>query len=136
MDDLFNRVARRRSRAQPGSTAAGVGRRRRRGQQGFTLIELLVVIAVLAVLAGIVIFNVAGVNQRGSLAACQTDLKSVQTASDAYYNDQSPHAYPGSLDALVPAYLHTKPPATEIGTVSFNTDGHGTVTSSVAGCTL
>jgi prepilin-type N-terminal cleavage/methylation domain-containing protein len=95
MDNLYNRTA----------------RRRRTGQQGFTLIELLVVIAVLAVLAGIVIFNVTGVTNRGNLAACQTDLKSVQTASDAYYNDH-PGTYPADITALVPGYLHTAPTST------------------------
>jgi general secretion pathway protein G len=113
MDNLYNITA----------------RRRRKGQQGFTLIELLVVIAVLAVLAGIVIFNVTGVATRGATAACKTDLKTIQTASDAYRTDLG--SYPGSVGALVPAYLHTTP--TDVGTVSW--DANGTVTSSVAGCT-
>lgn len=73
MDNTFNRVA----------------RRRRRGQGGFTLIELLVVIAVLAILAAIVIFNVVGVTNRGSKSACDTDAKTIQTAVDAYINDNS-----------------------------------------------
>jgi prepilin-type N-terminal cleavage/methylation domain-containing protein len=119
MDNVYNRVS----------------RRRRRGQGGFTLIELLVVIAVLAVLAGIVIFNITGVANRGKLAACQTDLKSVQTAVDAYYNDNG-SAYPpvagllANPGPLVPAYLHTVP--TSVGTVGI--DLSGTVTSSVPGC--
>ena len=79
MDGLYNRVA----------------RRRRRGQSGFTLIELLVVIAVLAILATIVIFNVTGVVNRGTTAACVTDLKTVQTASDAYYSDNSKYPTAG-----------------------------------------
>ena len=82
MDGVFNRVA----------------RRRRSGQRGFTLIELLVVIAVLAILAAIVIFNVVGVANRGKTAACQTDLKSIQTAVDAYYNDHT--AYPTTGGAV------------------------------------
>ena len=111
MDNLYNRVS----------------RRRREGQSGFTLIELLVVIAVLAILATIVIFNVVGVTNRGSSSACQTDVKSIQTAMDAYYNDQTPpswgSAFPAGtvsnsgtatdpfpeFDALVPTYLHTNP---------------------------
>jgi general secretion pathway protein G len=109
-----------------------VARRRRRGQEGFTLIELLVVIAVLAILAAIVIFNVTGVSNRGSLAACQTDLKTIQVASDAFYNDQTPHAYPGSVGALNPTYLHSTP--TDVGTVTW--DANGTVHSDIAGCTL
>jgi prepilin-type N-terminal cleavage/methylation domain-containing protein len=107
MDNLYTRVS----------------RRRRRGQEGFTLIELLVVIAVLAVLAGIVIFNVTGVTNRGNLAACQTDLKSVQTASDAYYNDHAA-TYPANVAALVPTYLHTAPTST--GAVTWTS---GTVTA-------
>ncbi len=60
--------------------------RRKRGQRGFTLIELLVVIAVLGVLAAIVIFNVTGVKNKGSNAACATDTASMQTAVDAALN--------------------------------------------------
>jgi prepilin-type N-terminal cleavage/methylation domain-containing protein len=109
-----------------------VSRRRRRGQGGFTLIELLVVIAVLAVLAGIVIFNVAGVANRGASSACATDTKSVQTASDAYYNDhtqqyavgQATSAGTVDIAALVPAYLHTAPGNGETFTY---TDPSGTV---------
>jgi prepilin-type N-terminal cleavage/methylation domain-containing protein len=124
MDDLYNRVA----------------RRRHSGQQGFTLIELLVVIAVLAVLAGIVIFNVTGVSNRGALSACQTDTKSVQTASDAYYADNSQKYPVGALGGpetagtsvtigdLVPTYLHTAPGNGETFTY---TDGSGTVGGSV-----
>ncbi|MGH7687165.1 MAG: type II secretion system protein [Candidatus Dormibacteria bacterium] len=116
MDDLYNRVA----------------RRRVRGQSGFTLIELLVVIAVLAVLALIVIFNVAGVFNRGASSACATDAKSVQTASDAYYNDNN-QKYPSATDTsagtvdltkLVPVYLHTTPGNGEVFTF---TNPNGTV---------
>jgi prepilin-type N-terminal cleavage/methylation domain-containing protein len=109
MDNVYKRVA----------------RRRRRGQEGFTLIELLVVIAVLAILATIVIFNVTGVTNRGQVAACQTDLKTVQTASDAYYSDNQ--AYPASVAALSPIYIHIVP--TDLGTVTINSDGHGLVKS-------
>ena len=110
MDDLYNRVA----------------RRRHRGQKAFTLIELLVVIAVLAVLAAIVLFNVTGVVQRGNTAACETDLKTVQTASDAYYSDNS--TYAANVAALQPTDIHTIP--IDLGTVVINSDGHGLVTSS------
>jgi prepilin-type N-terminal cleavage/methylation domain-containing protein len=107
-----------------------MSRRRRRGQGGFTLIELLVVIAVLAVLAGIVIFNVTGVANRGKSSACATDKQSIQTAVDAYNNDKS--SYPtagggaGTVDsALVsPTYLHTFP--TE---QAWAIDASGTVTN-------
>jgi prepilin-type N-terminal cleavage/methylation domain-containing protein len=96
MDDVYNRVA----------------RRRRRGQGGFTLIELLVVIAVLAVLAAIVIFNVTGVNKAGAQAACNTDVQTVQTAVDTFYNNNN-NTYPTTVGQLVPAIIHTAPPATD-----------------------
>ena len=89
------------------------------------LIELLVVIAVLAILAAIVIFNVVGVSNRGKSSACDTDSKSVQTASDAYYNDHN-KVYPAVIGDLVPAYLHTLP--TNLTVTSFNSDGSGTIT--------
>ena len=90
---------------------------------GFTLIELLVVIAILGILAAIVIFNVTGVTQRGSAAACKTDLSTVQSASDAYYSDHGTYAIPApgtppattatlASPSLVPAYIHTWPSET------------------------
>jgi general secretion pathway protein G len=112
------------------TTINRVSRRRRRGQGGFTLIELLVVIAVLAVLAAIVIFNVTGVINRGNSSACATDLKTVQTASDAYRNDNGAYATTGGgagtlLSAsLAPTYVHTFP--TE---KTWTIDATGTVTN-------
>ena len=114
MDDLFNRVA----------------RRRRGGQRGFTLIELLVVIAVLAILAAIVIFNVTGVANRGSSASCATDLKTVQTASDAYYNANGSYATTGGAagtltqSLLQPTYMHSWP-----SEQTWAIDATGTVTN-------
>jgi general secretion pathway protein G len=87
-------------------------RARRKGEQGFTLIELLVVIAVLAVLAAVVIFNVTGVKNSGSAAACSTDVKSVQSAVDSAINDGKTIAaadLTGTWSTLVPAYLHSIP---------------------------
>lgn len=92
-----------------------------------TLIELLVVIAVLGILAAIVIFNVTGLTGRGSSAGCATDLESVQTSAQAFYYDHG-NMWPSTLNDLVPQYLHTVP--TDLGTVTFNADGHGLVTSS------
>jgi general secretion pathway protein G len=109
-----------------------MSRRRRRGQGGFTLIELLVVIAVLAVLAGIVIFNVTGVANRGKSSACATDKQSLQTAVDAYNNDKGSYPSDGaglvSQTDLVPTYLHTWP--TEQPAVTWTIDNTtGTVTT-------
>jgi general secretion pathway protein G len=105
-----------------------VARRRHAGETGFTLIELLVVIAVLAVLAAIVVFNVTGVTDKGKTSSCKTDLHTLQTASDTYYNQVG--TYPAAFTDLVPAYLHTAP--TDLGTVTWGTVANsGLVTSSL-----
>ena len=118
MDNLYNRVSRQR---QP-------------GQKGFTLIELLVVIAILAILAAVVIFNIVGVTNRGKTSACATDVKTVLSAADAYYNDNN-QTYPGSPlnlasgGPIVPKYLHTT--STNVGAVTI--DANGTTSSSICG---
>lgn len=54
-------------------------------QDGFTLIELLIVIVILGVLAGIVVFAVGGITDRGDTAACKSDKKTLEVAQEAYY---------------------------------------------------
>jgi len=108
-----------------------VQRRGRRAQSGFTLIELLVVIAILGVLAGIVVFNVAGVTNRGSTAACNTDKSTVQAAEDAYRSDHSfANGSPGapvSVTTLFNAgYLHSDPSVSG-ACASISVDGSGNV---------
>jgi general secretion pathway protein G len=103
--------------------------RGRAAEQGFTLIELLIVIAVLGILAAIVIFNVTGVTNKGDTAKCNTDLKTVQTASDAYFNDHGSYGVkstdPTQLDpSLFGAYIHSWP--TE---KTWTIDGNGTITN-------
>jgi type II secretion system protein G len=95
---------------------AVIQRPRRAGERGFTLIELLVVIAVLAILAAIVLFNVVGVSNRGKSSSCKTDVATLQSAVDAYYNDKGdfPAGDRGDAAAMIsdltsasPPYLHT-----------------------------
>jgi len=86
-------------------------RQARRTDDGFTLIELLIVIVILGVLAGIVVFSVRGITDRGATAACKANSSSVATAVEAYYAKNN--AYPtqdsdltgsgGFLKAPVPA---------------------------------
>jgi len=76
---------------------------------GFTLIELLIVIVILGVLAGIVVFSVNFIQNRGTQAACRTQLKNVQTAVEAYYADQG--KYPDGLGDLSPKYVKSDPVA-------------------------
>src|ERR671930_383314 len=86
----------------------------RRNESGFTLIELLIVIVILGVLAGIVVFAVSGINDRGETAACDSDVKTLEVAVEAYYAKNN--AYPGSLTALKTAGLLHSDKALKSGT--------------------
>lgn len=55
--------------------------------EGFTLIELLVVIAIIAVLTGIGLASFQGAQEKARDARRKEDYKAIQTALQAYYND-------------------------------------------------
>jgi len=92
-------------------------RKAREEESGFTLIELLIVIVILGILAGIVVFAVGGITDRGTTSACKSDKKNVEVAQEAYYASPLPAgngAYAASVDALVAAkFLREAPPASE-----------------------
>jgi general secretion pathway protein G len=69
--------------------------KRAREEGGFTLIELMIVIVILGILAGIVLFAVGGITDRGTTAACKTDLSTIQTGVEAYYAKNG--SYPAHL---------------------------------------
>jgi general secretion pathway protein G len=82
----------------------------RKNEKGFTLIELLIVIVILGVLAGIVVFAVGGVTDKGKSAGCNADVKSVEVAAEAAFAQTG--AYP-ALAALSPKWLHNVPNSTD-----------------------
>ena len=59
----------------------------RRHRRGFTLIEIMIVLAVLAVLAAVVIPNVAGFLGRGKERGFESDRRLLQAAADAWRTD-------------------------------------------------
>ena len=76
----------------------------RRDQRGFTLVELLVVVLILGVLAAVVVFSVGGITNRGANASCETEVREVRTAIEAY-KAQNTNKNPASLQALQQANL-------------------------------
>jgi len=63
-------------------------------QRGFTLIELLVVIVILGVLAAVVVFAVGGITSKGKASSCTIEVRTVNTALQAYYAKTDPSVYP------------------------------------------
>lgn len=59
-------------------------RREQGNEGGFTLIELLIVIVILGILAAIVVFAVQNLTKSSSQASCGSDVKTVETALEAY----------------------------------------------------
>jgi general secretion pathway protein G len=53
--------------------------------EGFTLIELLIVIVILGILATVVVFSVRGITDDGRDNACDTDMRTMEVAVEAYF---------------------------------------------------
>ncbi len=68
--------------------------------KGFSLVELLIVIVILGILATVAVFAVTGITNRGKTSACQADVKTIQTAEEAYNaNDAGVYADQPALRA-------------------------------------
>jgi prepilin-type N-terminal cleavage/methylation domain-containing protein len=111
-------------------------RKARQDESGFTLIELLIVIVILGVLAGIVVFAVKGITDKGNLAACKSDVKTYEVASEAYYAKSTAlgGGYAGTAQELKDAGLlrETHTDAANGYTITYHADG--SVTSDMANC--
>src|SRR3954471_17561183 len=84
-----------------------------RKEQGFTLIELLIAIVVVGILAAVAIVGIAGLTNTGAKAACTQSADSAKAASAAFYANQTPNAWPATIDdmstASVAAPVNTPP---------------------------
>lgn len=91
----------------------------RKEHLGFTLIELLVVIAIIGLLSSIVLASLNAARTKGADAARISNVKSLETAMELYYNDNNAYPRYGSENIgynvsnlasfLVPAYISTIP---------------------------
>jgi len=91
-------------------------RRALHAEGGFTLIELLIVIVILGILAAIVVFAVAGINNKGTAAACQSEKTTLTAAEEANYAKSSSGTVTGT-------YTDTAGLVTS-GLVASGTTGH------------
>lgn len=73
------------------------GRARARG--GFTLIEVLLVVAILGILAGVVVVNLSGRQEKSMIQAARASIGAILTAIDLYEVDTG--RFPPNLAALV-----------------------------------
>jgi len=69
-----------------------------RGEKGFTLIELLIVVAILAIIAAVIIPNIATFMATGEVAAANTEAENVKTAALGYFADYQ--LWPCNSEAL------------------------------------
>ena len=63
-------------------------------ERGFTLVELLVVIVILGVLAAVVVFAVSGITDKGKSSACKIEVRTVNTAIQAFNAKSATNTYP------------------------------------------
>ncbi len=61
--------------------------------KGFTLIELLVVIAIIGILSAVVLASLNSARSKGSDAAIQSDLSTVQIQAEIYYGGTGGNKY-------------------------------------------
>ncbi len=100
-----------------------------KNNKGFTIVELLIVIVVIGILALLVITTYSGIQAKARNSKRQTDLASIQTHLEAFYNETG--YYPnrgdmntasfvsGQMKGLDPTALHDPSNANQASTTPF-----------------
>lgn len=73
----------------------------RNHRRAFTLIELLIVVAIIAILAAIAVPNFLEAQTRAKVSRAKADLRSLQTALEAYLIDNNTYPYSESINASI-----------------------------------
>ena len=100
--------------------------------EGFTLIELLIVIVILGILAAVVVFAVGGITDSGQTSSCKAELKTVETAIEAYRAQNN--TYATSLGSLTGGEFLRSTPSWYTLSSGDPTDTSVTSTGVTAGC--
>ena len=106
-----------------------------RQRRSFTIIELLVAISIIAILAGLMVGGLGGVNKQSNKAATKADLMKLEMALNQYYQDNG--SYPAAVtiqvenedgDKLDCLGLDSSVTSTLLGYESFTVDNSNAVT--------
>ena len=97
-------------------------------QKGFTIVELLIVIVVIGILAGLVLNTFSGVQKRARDTQRQTDINSLATQLEVYYNDKA--GYPNATDITTAVLKGLDAGATQAPGVTTGTSIQSTVSTS------
>jgi len=103
-------------------------------ESGFTLVELLIVIAILGVLAGVVVFSVAGIQDNSQTSACKAEASTVKSAEEAYYVRNKAYGTASDLTTAPNKLLGSTPTLVTI-TLTGTPAGSGYSLAFVAPCT-
>ncbi|MFA6028055.1 MAG: prepilin-type N-terminal cleavage/methylation domain-containing protein [Patescibacteria group bacterium] len=74
-------------------------------KKGFTLIELLIVVAIIGLLATLAIISLTSAQSKARDTKRISDIKSLQSAVEMYYNDNNAYPQPTSWAALETALV-------------------------------
>jgi len=79
-------------------------------KKGFTILEILVVLSVIAILIGIAVPRLKGMQDQANISKAKAELRALQAAIVSYYTNTSPNAYPPTSTTVGATYLTTATP--------------------------